>query len=134
MALNLPFEFSYREEPRVSVRLRHRLIQVDTWATVDTGAAISVLDAELTQALELPSTPDRRASVVGISGRFQHLSFWRISVTVLPEEFDLRANLFVGFHAGLAKSTGNLLGRDFLESCHFGLVQRERRLYLGAAR
>lgn len=43
----------------------------------------------------------------------------------------LHASLVIGLVPRLGKSTGNLLGRDFLESLDFGLTHRARRLYLG---
>ena len=130
MALNLAVEFSYHDRPEVPVRLRHDDTWIDSWAMVDTGAAISLFDAELGRALAL-TDHERRLSVRGISGAVRQLAASRLDVVVLPEQLQLHASLIVGFVPGLGKTTGNLLRRDFLELVDFGLGHQDRLLYLG---
>lgn len=97
---------------------------------VDTGVAVSLFDAELGRALAL-TDHERRLSVRGISGAVRQLAASRLDVVVLPEQLQLQASLIVGFVPGLGKTTGNLLGRDFLELVDFGLGHQDRLLYLG---
>jgi hypothetical protein len=130
LALNFTAEQTYRELPRTLVRLARQGHWIDAWALVDTGADVSLFDADLALALALPvAEPDQRVTVAGIGGTRRRIPFWRItmSLALIP----IHIELLVGFAPGLAKSTGNLLGRDFLQSVHFGLDHRARLLYLG---
>ncbi len=115
------------------MRLRREDAWINLLAMLDTGADISLFDAELAAALGLASdtTPDYRLTVLGIGGAVRQIDCWRVEVSVLPEDLRLQTSLVIGLVPRLGKSTGNLLGRDFLESLDFGLRHHERRLYLG---
>ena len=133
MALNLIDEVSSEELPEVSVRLTKGVDWADARAMIDTGSGVSLFDTELLDdfALLASSRADRSVNVIGVGGVVRRVPFWRMEVSVVPL---LRpVPLFVGFLPGLGKSTGNLLGRDFLEHVHFGLAHADRRLYLGVA-
>jgi hypothetical protein len=131
LALILDVEKAYVELPRTLVRLARDGAWIDAWALIDTGADVSLFDTELASGLALSAArPDRRITVSGIGGTTRHIPFWR--VTISPAVLPIGVDLLVGFAPGLAKSTGNLLGRDFLESLHFGLDHRSRLLYLGS--
>lgn len=102
---------------------------------IDTGAAVSLFDADLAHALGLIASrsPASQLSFVGVGGTLMRASCWEVQVWVLPWQLGLRLDLTVGFVPQLEMSTGNLLGRDFLEFVHFGLDQKQRTLYLGEA-
>ena len=103
---------------------------------IDTGAAVSLFDAELGAALNLDADirSDRHLDITGIGRKVRRLPCWNLEVSVLPDELNLRARLLIGLVPQLAKSVGNLLGRDFLETVHFGLNHGERMLYVGTRR
>ena len=131
MALMLDVEEAYVELPQTLVRLARDGAWIDAWALIDTGADVSLFDTELASGLALSAArPDRRITVSGIGGPRRHIPFWRLAIS--PAVLPIRVGLLVGFVPGLAKSTGNLLGRDFLESLHFGLDHRNRLLYVGS--
>lgn len=133
MALNLVVEQGYNDRPEVLVRVSRADAWIDAWAMIDTGAEISLFDLELASALPSLSSiqPDQHISVLGVGGIARRIPFW--NVEVLVASLPLRVGLAIGLVPDLAKSTGNLLGRDFLESVHVGLDQRNRLLYLGRA-
>ena len=99
---------------------------------VDTGAAVSLFDAELAAGLGLlrRTKPEYTLDVVGIGGSVRRIPCWQIEICVLPEDLQLETPLVVGLVPGLEQPVGNLLGRDFLESVHFGLSHAERIPYL----
>ncbi|MBI4570361.1 MAG: hypothetical protein HY723_00285 [Chloroflexi bacterium] len=133
MALNLVVEQGYNDRPEVLVRVSRAGAWIDAWAMIDTGAEISLFDLELASALPSLSSiqPDQHINVLGVGGIARRTPFW--NVEVLVASLPLRVGLPIGLVPELAKSTGNLLGRDFLESVHVGLDQRNRLLYLGRA-
>ena len=135
MALNLTHERSYDELPEIVVRLHHAGRWVDAWAVIDTGADITLFDVELMSSLPLlaRSRPQRRRRIVGIGRASALINFWTIEVEVIVPALASGSHILVGFARGLAKTTGNLLGRDFLQSAHLGLAHADRRLYLGRA-
>lgn len=135
MALNLTHERLYDELPEIVVRLRHAGHWVDAWGVLDTGADVTLFDVELMSSLPLliRSQPQRRTRVVGIGRIFGLISLWAVDVEVIVPSLAGSSRILVGFAKGLAKTTGNLLGRDFLQAVHFGLNHGERLLYLGAA-
>jgi hypothetical protein len=132
MALKLTTKRSYLGRPEITIQLRSGERHAELRAMIDTGSAISLFDEEVLPSLSLNKTePDQRTGIVGVEGRIVTTSLWRLQV-VAPT-VPVATTLLVGFVPRLAKSTGHLLGRDFLESVHFGLDQHERTLYLGRA-
>jgi hypothetical protein len=114
---------------------------VPTEALIDTGSDISLFDAELGRALDLRSLGrfgDGGYDIIGIGGGLHRIPSWRVRVRVLGAQDDLAlGSLRIGFVPGLAKTVGNLLGRDFLELVDLGLHHYplpSRCLYLGLAR
>lgn len=133
MSLDFAIEAGYADKPEVPVRLEASVSSIDVIALIDTGASISLFDEGLCSVLDLDSVPDERMTIVGLDGRARRVPRWKLDVIAFPEDLELAASLLVGFLPGLARSTGNLLGRDFLEAVHFGLNHSRRTLYLGAA-
>jgi hypothetical protein len=142
LALNLEYEFTYADKPVLPVRIINAhdgQFKANTEALVDTGADMSLFDAELGLALSLRARGSLAGhyNIIGIGGGLHRIPCWWVHLSILggPETFSLKA-LKVGFVPGLAKTVGNLLGRDFLELVDLGLHHHplpSRRLYLGSA-
>ncbi len=137
MALNLEYEFAYREKPVIPIRLTTGDGSITTEALLDTGADISLFDAELALPLRVRFSERWAYDVIAIGGTVQRIPRSEVHVSVLGVRDDqaLVAQIWVGFVAGLAKTVGNLLGRNFLEHVDLGLHHHvfpaRRRVYLG---
>jgi hypothetical protein len=135
LVLNLQYEFAYTEKPTIPVRLTNGRWSVNTEALIDTGADISLFDAELGHALSIGSFQEMTYNIIGIGGSLHRIPCWWVPLSVLGPQGDLDLEpLKVGFVPGLAKTVGNLLGRDFLGLVDLGLHHHplpSRRLYLG---
>ena len=137
MALNLQREFAYTEKPIIPVRLTSDRTSVNTEALLDTGASVSLVDAELEPLLAIELDSSVEADILGIGGSVRRIRFSLLEVSVLgaPDDQTWKAEIWVGFVPGLAKSVGSLLGRNFFEHFDFGLHHHafpaHRRLYLG---
>ena len=136
MALKLDYEFSYQTQPTVPLRITHGTMSAETEALLDTGADVSLFDAAVAELLNVPFEALDTFRVLGVGGATSRVpySWLEAAVVGLPDD-QAATRLAVGFVPGLAKSVGNLLGRDFLQSFDFGLhhtvAVARRRLYLG---
>ncbi len=130
MALNLSLELTYAELPQLPVRVGRRGAWFEALALIDTGADVSLFDSDLAFALP-PTKPTHRLAIQGVGGGSVRVDFWTMDLLTPLSHGPLV--LSIGLVPGLAKSAGNILGRDFLESVQFGLDHSARTLYLGRA-
>jgi len=109
---------------------------------LDTGSGVSLFDTEAALQLGVSGSDLMRMGVLvpitGIGGGARNVPFIPVQLTILgsPPDARLSVELSVGFVNGIAKTVGNLLGRDFLH--HFDTAfphsaSPPRRLYLGRA-
>jgi hypothetical protein len=100
---------------------------------LDTGADLSLFDAEIAERLGLhPRAAERRVGTLGVGGQAADALCWTLQLSVVGAQPPMVVRLRVGFLPRLRDRTGNLLGRDFMEHVDVGLSHAERTLYLGA--
>jgi hypothetical protein len=134
-SLHLERVFPYRraDRPTVVVRLVYGDSQIDTEATLATGASLCVFDASLADVLGVPVTRARRVPIVGLDGTIRTAPLVLLDLAVLPESAGIRmGQVAVAFLDGIERTVGNLLGRQgFFSAVDLGLSHARRTIHLG---
>jgi len=124
MPPKLDFEFTYQQEPVVSVTVYSpftgRLFSTD--ALIDTGAEVSMFDIAVAQRLGIDLTRAPSAGIVGVGGRVE-ARLAEVELRLM-DNAELRLWLEVAFVAGQTQDLGNLIGLDVLSHFDFGLSHR----------
>ena len=125
------FEFSYRSDPIISVRVTSRATGISTVTTalIDTGAQRSVFGARVARRLGLELVSPAVITLHGIGGSATKGHVHEVDVLLLDES-DLSLRLPLAFSEG-DLTAENLIGLDVLSFFDFGVSHANRLGYFG---